>query len=128
MASIESLHEKLLHASSLLNEAAEEIRDIPLSSTSDNIFNIGKALAEIYDVKQVIYIVRPDLKPIELDERTGDEVANKRLGALLDVVYQEVRNGNTHKAILLLQEHVANEPSLFHRDIALNEINNIRNR
>ena len=127
MASIESLHEKLLHASSLLNEAAEEIRDIPLSSTSDNIFNIGKALAEIYDVKQVIYIVRPDLKPIELEERKGDAEANIRLGLVLDRAYQGVRNGNTHKAILLLQEYVANEPSQFHRDIALNEINNIRN-
>ena len=128
MASIESLHEKLLLASSLLNEAAEEIRDIPLSSTSDNIFNIGKALAEIYEVRQVIYVVRPNLKPVELDERTGDEEANKRLGVLLDKAYQEVRNGNTNKAIVLLQEYAANEPSKFHRDIALNEISNINSK
>jgi hypothetical protein len=128
MASIESLHEKLLLASSLLDEAASEIRDIPLLPASDNIYMIGKALTEVFEVKQVIYLVRPDLKPVELDVQTGDVEANKRLGDLLDVVYQEVRNGNAYKAISLLQEYAANEPSLLHRDIALNEIGNINSK
>ena len=128
MASIETLHESLLAAATLLDTAAGEIREISTFPTNDNIYKIGKALAEIYEVLRVIYAVHPDLKPVELVERKSDAEANKRLGPVLDRAYQEVRNGNTHEAILLLQEYAENEPSQLHRDIALNEVCNINGK
>ena len=63
LAKIEQLHERLLAAAALLDQAAAEIRDVPLQPCSENVLHIGTALAEIFDILRAIYAVRPDLEP-----------------------------------------------------------------
>lgn len=62
MDQLDSIHKKLLEASSLLDVSAEEIRDADFNK-SINIKRIGTALTYIFEIQHEIYKVRPDLKP-----------------------------------------------------------------
>ena len=51
MADLKSLNESLAAAARILDEAALEIRDIPLNSKKDNISHIAEALTHIFDIQ-----------------------------------------------------------------------------
>jgi hypothetical protein len=122
MSPIEVLHQRLLVISSLLDTAAAEVRDIPLSPVKENFHHIGKALAEIYDLLRSIYAVRPDLVPEELGERKSDSEANKRLTPVLSKVHDLLKLGNIADSIDLLQQYIDTESSELHKTIAIDEI------
>jgi hypothetical protein len=68
MASLENLDGLLQQAGKLLNEAAHEIRDIPLAPEK-NIRAIGEVLIRIFEIQRQIYEQRPDLTPPELTSK-----------------------------------------------------------
>jgi len=51
MATIESLHELLRTAARNLDDAAREIRDVPLEPVKENIRRIGEALGHLFDLE-----------------------------------------------------------------------------
>jgi hypothetical protein len=63
MASLESIHEKLRVAAENLDRAATETRGLPLEPTTKYIHSIGEAVANIFQIQQKIYRLRPDLQP-----------------------------------------------------------------
>ena len=68
---LESLHGRLDSAAMLLDEAAGEIRDIPLDPAKPNIRRIGEALGQIFDIQREIYRDKPELIPTSLWELHG---------------------------------------------------------
>jgi hypothetical protein len=62
MAKLDAIHEKLLSASKLLDEAARELRD-GTGMPPDQVAKIGAAIAEVMLVRHRIYVLRPDLMP-----------------------------------------------------------------
>jgi hypothetical protein len=126
MTSIDSLYQRLLITASLLDTAAGEIRDIPLSPAKENIRHIGGALAEIYELLRAVYAVRPDLVPVEFGERKADHEANTRLTPVLSEAYRLVEAGSVAQAIALLERYAETESSVLHRRIALDEIEHFR--
>ena len=62
MADLKSLNESLA-AARILDDAATEIRDIPLSPKKDNISHISGALSHIFDIQKQIFKVEPSLEP-----------------------------------------------------------------
>lgn len=66
MATIDELHELLRKAATTLDDAARQIRDIPMEPPKENIRRIGKALGKIHDIEREIYRLCPDLMPEEL--------------------------------------------------------------
>jgi len=63
MTTIDDLHFRLLVIGLLLKGAADDLRDADVAPVSDNVRNIGKALASIHDVLWSIQARRPDLTP-----------------------------------------------------------------
>ena len=61
MASLESIHHLLEEANAKLNEAIQEIRDLPLEPRRAHMHRIGKALSEIFDIQYHIFALRPEL-------------------------------------------------------------------
>jgi hypothetical protein len=62
MAKLDNIHAKLIEASKLLDQAAQEMREgtgMPL----EQISKIGAAMAEVMMVRHQIYVLRPDLMP-----------------------------------------------------------------
>jgi len=66
MTTIDDLHFRLLFIGLLLKTAADDLRVVDVPPVTDNIRNIGKALACIHDVLWSIQARRPDLTPAAL--------------------------------------------------------------
>jgi hypothetical protein len=72
MPSFESINEKLQIAAEKLDQAANEIRDLPLEPIKEHIVGIGEALANIFQIQHEIYRLRPDLQPEHLAEEAPE--------------------------------------------------------
>ncbi|WP_342130156.1 hypothetical protein [Hydrogenophaga sp. OTU3427] len=122
MASPESIYRLLRVASKLLDQAASEIRDGKLEPVRGNIEHIGRALSEIFDIRQKIYEVRPDLKREYLSEPSPNPEANRLLTRFMFEASELEDGGRTAEAIEKYKEFLAIETSELHREIAESEI------
>jgi hypothetical protein len=116
------LHQTLKVAGSLLDSSASQIRDAALSPTKDHIYSIGKCLAEIFEIQQAIYKLRPELEEVYEEPPHEIQEANRRLGETLISAYDLADSGQVPEAIALLDSYSKTEPSEFHRELATNEI------
>ena len=62
MAKLDNIHAKLIEASRLLDQAAQEMRD-GTGMPVEQVGKIGAAMAEVMLVRHQIYMLRPDLMP-----------------------------------------------------------------
>ena len=113
-------------ASVLLDDAAKEVRDLPLAPTKENIHHIADALASVFDVLRAIYAVRPDLTPAFLNDVSAMSEANKRLTRALGEAIRFADAGQMPKAIELLSTFAAAEVSPLHKRIAEHELERLK--
>jgi hypothetical protein len=125
MATLEEIAARLDIATQLLSTTVEEIRDLPLEPVSDNLRAIGESLASLFEVRHIISAMRPDLRPVSLEETGLDAEANRRLTALLPEAYRLVQLGKVDDAIAALESYAAAEVSELHKQIALAEAKRI---
>ena len=128
MAQIDQLHERLLGVAALLDEAAAEIRDLPLAPETDNIRHVGKALSEIFEILRSIYAVRPDPTPPQLLDVAHQSEANKRLTRALSEAYRLSAANRVPEAVSLLSSYAESEQSELHRTIALHEMRRLKEK
>ncbi len=122
MDALLKLHQTLKVAGSLLDNAATQVRDAPLSPTKDHIYSIGKCLAEIFEIQRAIYKLRPELEEVYEEPPPEIQEANRRLGETLISAYDLADSGQVPEAIALLDSYSKTESSEFHRSLATNEI------
>jgi len=65
MPTLESINELLNAASQNLEQAASDIRGLPLDPVKVHIHEIAQALTSIFEIQLHIYALCPDLKPTE---------------------------------------------------------------
>lgn len=118
MGELDNLHQRLQVAASLLDGAAEQIRDIPLSPAKKHIYSIGEVLASIHEIQWAIYKLRPELE--SRCEMPPEEVsaANRRLGEALITAHDLAETSRLPEAVALLTGFAASEPSDYHRSLA----------
>lgn len=122
MDALADLHQRLRVAASLLDGAASQIREIPLSPTSQHIHSIGEALVSIFEIQSAIHQLRPELVP-EYDEPPEEvRAANRRLGEVLVAAYDLADSARVADAISMLKTFAATEPSEQHRAMAASEV------
>jgi hypothetical protein len=63
MVSLDSIFRLLEEATARLNEAAIQIRDLPLEPRSDHLHRVGKALSQIFEIQYHVFALNPDLTP-----------------------------------------------------------------
>jgi len=69
MGSLEDLDSTLRMATRLLDAAAAQVRDLPLSPVRDHVRLIGEAMAKIFEIQDTIYQLHPEFRPAYLDQR-----------------------------------------------------------
>ena len=129
MATLEALYENLNRAARALDRAAGQIRDVPLEPAGENIRRIANILAEIFEIQQQIYPLRPELIPEHLwDIRKGSpgpeliiEGAFRRAKAL-------AAGGNRLKAIDVLEFLLRCQPLGPHVKRVKAQISRLRKR
>ena len=72
MATIESLEGFLAEAAQCLNDAAGELRELPQVELERNLRRIGTAMNAVWDFRDEIHKLRPDLKPNFVTEIEAD--------------------------------------------------------
>ncbi|CAN7437011.1 hypothetical protein LJR129_002827 [Acidovorax sp. LjRoot129] len=128
MDSHEQLHRTLRAAAQLLDSAASQIRDLPLHPTRENIRLVAEALAITFQVRRNVEVELPALAKQHPEPIEEDSAANKRLGDAL-VAADDMAEGRSNAEAAVFLEHFARqEPSAFHRDLALLEAGRYRLR
>ena len=118
MDALEKLHQTLNVAASLLDSAATQIRDVPLTPAKTHIHTIGETLSNIFDIQRAVYRERPDLEP-KYDEPPEEvRAANRRLGETLIAAHDLADNGHIPEALALLSAFESSDPSAHHRVLA----------
>jgi hypothetical protein len=128
MPSLDSLNDLLTQAATLLDMAAEEVRDIPLEPKKENIRWIAAILSEIFEMQQRIYALRPDLKPPFLSEPSKNPESNRALGRALVEAGRLDDEGQLDAAVAVLESYQAAESSTHHREIAQSLIERLREK
>jgi hypothetical protein len=72
MATIESLEGLLAEVAQCLDDAAGELRELGQLDAKQNLRRIGTALNAVWEFRENIYKLRPDLKPIFVTEYEAD--------------------------------------------------------
>jgi hypothetical protein len=62
MASLEHLNELLAKSGELLDQAANEVRDLQLNP-DQNVRKLGEVLVSIFEIRLQVFEQRPDLEP-----------------------------------------------------------------
>jgi len=127
VASLESIDRLLTVSGKLLDHAATDVRDAKLEPVRENIARIGRALTEIFEIQHRIYALRPELTPSYLNEPPQYSEANRLLTEFMYRASELERSGNIEGAIAEFERFVTLESSPLHRDIALGEIERLRN-
>jgi hypothetical protein len=126
MPTPESINRLLSVAASLLDHAAAEIRDAKLAPVLQNIEQIGRALAEIFEIQHRIYEVQPELTPEHLKQPSEHSAANRLLTEYMYRASEHERAGNIADAIATFDAFLEIESSPLHRSIAEGEIERLR--
>jgi hypothetical protein len=117
----EQLHRTLRLAAQLLDNAASQVRDLPLEPTKEHIRVIGEALVLLSEVRSALEAVRPQLASQFEQSSQEESQANRRLGEAILAAEDLSEEGKNEEAHSLLQRFAAQEPSELHRGIALRQ-------
>jgi hypothetical protein len=128
MASAESIHRLLSAATMLLDRAAAEIRDASLEPVRHNITQVGKAIAEVFEIQRAIYDAHPHLRPEHLTAPDLHPEANRRLTLVMLNAQDHEQRDDVDEAIATFREFLALEETPLHRDIALGEIARLKRK
>ncbi len=122
MASTESIDRLLRIASTLLDRAAGEMRDAQLQPVRPNILQIGKALAEIFEIQSAIWETHPNLRPAYMNETSPHPEANRQLTVAMSQAVEHEDSGNFAHAISIYREFLTHESTPHLQAIAQAEI------
>lgn len=129
MATLEALYKNLDRAARTLDRAAGQIRDTPLEPTRDNIRRIAKALAEIFEIQQEIYPLRPELIPHHLwDMRDGRPGPDLIIEGAFRRAKTAAAGGDNSAAIAALEFLLRCQPAGPHVRRAKAQISRLRKR
>ncbi len=87
-----------------LNEAARGVRDLKIEPVDDNVKKFGAAIIELWEVRERLYTIKPELKR---DFVVESEVNPERYEALLKVHEAAAlaeSNGNLQQAKILFKK------------------------
>ncbi len=126
MGSLEDLDSTLRMATRLLDAAAAQVRDLPLSPVRDHIRLIGEAMAKIFEIQETIYQLHPEFRPAYLDQRPPNPDADRRLTRVLADAYRRSDSGDRSGTIESLQSFASTETSELHLEIARHEIERLQ--
>ena len=127
MADLKSLNEMLAAAFGILDLASEEIRDIPLEPTIENVSKIGQALSLIFDIQSQLYKINPSLVPEYLKRPSSlPPEVSREFGDVIINANDLCDMGRYKEAISLFENFIAKNPPHFFIKMAKSQIMKIK--
>ncbi|MCR9104477.1 MAG: hypothetical protein NXI15_04230 [Gammaproteobacteria bacterium] len=106
MPSPKDLEKALIESSEILVECCSLISDIPFESEEKNIYRIGKAIAEINEVRSDLYEKCPHLKPEGWGEKPTQRQLEEWLENAIEIADEHLNQGNPAKAIEVYNSYI----------------------
>jgi hypothetical protein len=104
MKPIELIETRLAEALQALDDAAGFVREAEEVDTDSNLRNLGKAIVYAWEVREAVHKIRPDLKPIFVQESDKNRARYEELSALASLAYQTEKNQDWEKAVMFYQD------------------------
>lgn len=98
MASLENLDLLLGEALECILEASDEAKRINKLEQNQTLMRLGRAVSELWEVRENIYQFRPDLKRDFIHEYLKDEQRFEKLNDLQKKAYEAEKNGAIDEA------------------------------
>lgn len=128
METPEELNRLLSECCEQLVDCSAIIKEIPLDPASKNIYRVGKALAEISEIRSELYKLHPHLKPEKWDEPPSEEDYAEMFQEAIRQVTEHLHGGNPKKAIETLESYLFIGPTEWYENLANEEIRKIRSK
>ena len=116
----------LKECASQLDYSAGLIRDLPLEPKRENVLKIGRALAEICELREAVFELDPSLKPDGWDDPPTHAEYNRMFGQAILQAEEFVEVGNIDEAIKTFESFIFIGPPDELQEMAKNEIRRIK--
>lgn len=124
----EELNKLLSTCCEQLVDCTTIIKEMPLEPSRKNIYRIGKALAEISEIRSEIYKLHPHLKPEKWDEPPSEEDYAEMYEEALRQVDEHLQGGKPEKAIETLESYIFIGPTEKYEHMAREAIKKLRSK
>jgi len=104
MSNLNKLEGNFSEALELLVEASDLIRGSDELDTTSSLMAVGKAISNIWEVREKIHSLRPDLKPLFAEESRKDKLRYDKLAKLHQWARKAENDGDLQKAQELFLE------------------------
>lgn len=110
MPDTKDLDEALLKASELLVDCCTLISDIPFESDEKNVYRLGKAIAEVNDVRSDLYAKHPRLRPEVWGEAPTEVQYQEGMNNALELAEENLQNGEPKEALRVYESFISIGP------------------
>jgi len=128
MDTVEELNRLLSECCEQLVDCSGIIKELPLEPAGKNIYRIGKALAEISEIRSELYKLHPHLKPAKWDEPPTEEDFAEMYQEALRQVDEYLQAGKPEKAIETFESFIFIGPTEKYGNMAKDEIQKLRRK
>ena len=126
MSTVEELNKILTEVCEQLVECSSIIRDIPLEPHKKNMYKVGKALAEISNLRAEIYKNYPNLKPSKWGEPLTDQDYEEMYNTAIEMAEEYINEGKYERALETYETFIFIRPSGSYVEIIKKNIDKIR--
>ena len=106
MSKIANLDIELRKCAEQLVECASELKELGILKEESAIYKIGKAIAEINEVRSGIYRLNPELKPELWDEPPTEKHYAEWFEEAKNVAREYIEEGNPAKAVSTFESFI----------------------
>lgn len=108
------------------DQCSKLLLDIEELDTVTNTRKIGTALAQLLDLQNQIYRLRPDLLPTHLKAATESRDDNRKIGTIILEADELCRSNQSIKAQGLLRNHINQSSSEYETQVLKTELARIQ--
>jgi hypothetical protein len=122
----EELNRLLAECCEKLVDCTSAIRDLPLANYRENIYRIGKAIAEVSEVRSELYKAHPDLKPALWDAPPSENDFKEWFGEAQRVANEYCAEGLPQRAIETYEGFLSVGPPEEYEALARQAVSELR--
>ena len=128
MNKITELNKLLTESAEVLVECCSILKDEPVDPKEKNIYRLGKAIYEINEIREQIYILHPKLKPEKWGVPPSEEDYSEMYQVAMRQAEEHINDGKPEKAIETFESYVYIGPTEKYADKAKREIEKLRKK
>lgn len=128
MSNIAEINKILTECAEQLAVCAPDVNDIQSLKNERLVLKLGKAIAQINDVRNALYRSHPELKPELWDTPPSNEHYVSWLEEAKRIAEEDCLNGNPQEAIRTLENYISIGPPIEVEKQARQEIAKLKNQ